>query len=159
MRRALLIVAGAALAAPSAQAQPVGRWISGFGQGMHEAVVRDVRWQEVRFSCPTPQQTRFPPAVTLTVQGRGAESEGRLVLFDVGGRSIPVEMRRQPAAEPGRVEYRLEATDDASRARMVELVRALSGGGRLVIGTPDDGGRHGFSLRGSAEALAGCPRA
>lgn len=157
MRRAGLILVMLA-AAGSAAAQPVGRWVSGFGQGVNEAAVRDIRSQELRFACPTRGQTRFPPSVTLTLEGRGAAVEARPVTFQVDGRGLDWAMDRQPAAEEGRVVYRFEARTDEGVQAMGRLAAALQSGRRLVVLTPDDGRRHGFSLRGSSTALAGCPR-
>lgn len=145
----------AALATP-ALAQPQDRWGSGYGQGIHEASVRNGAGAQFSVSCPEGSPTARP-GFLLSVDGLsgGETREGVGALFMIDSRSYSWRVDRR-VLDQNQVVFSWDAVGPETERELSDLVARLRRGNNVTIAIPTDDVRETFTLAGSSVALSAC---
>lgn len=154
--RLIAAAALAALLATPALAQTEARWGSGYGQGIHEANVRNESGAQFSVSCPEGSPTARP-GFLLTIDGlRGGESaEDVGAMFMIDSRSYSWRVNRK-VLDQNQVVFSWDAVGPEAERELSDLVARLRRGHNVTIAVPTDEIREAFTLAGSSAALSAC---
>ena len=153
------LAAAAALASalsPLAAKAGVGRWTSGYGQGINEATVENTAGTTFYVSCPDAGLNQ-PPSLTLEPKalrgGANIASVGALVT--IGGQNTAVTFQRK-VLDQNQVIFTWDATTMPAKRALGALIGRMERGRSVTVSLPSQSIRETFTLVGSREALAGC---
>lgn len=149
------LVASLLLAAPGlAEAQ--SRWTHGYGQGIHEASIRNAGGASFSVSCPDGSPTARPGLlITFEELTGGQDVEAVPASLVVDGRTINWRLDRR-VLDQNQVVFDWDAAGPETEAQLAALVRSLRNGRRLTVSIPTQNVSEVFSLAGSSAALQSC---
>lgn len=144
------------LAFPCTAVADVGRWTSGYGQGINEATIENALGVKLYISCPDAVLNRSP-SVTLEIPDlRGGVSDdtiGTLVMVDNRSTSLTFERK---VLDQKQVIFDWRADTPAEKRELGRLIGQLERGIMVTVAMPSQSLREAFTLAGSREALRGC---
>lgn len=155
MKPFLAAVAVSAVMLPSlGQAQE--RWGSGYGQGIHEASIRNDSRAQFSVSCPEGSPTARPGFLLNLPDLRGGEArEGVRATIAVDGRDQDWRVDRE-VLDQNQVVFSWHAAGPQTEQQLSDLVRRLRRGNSVTVSVPGDEVEETFTLAGSNVALEAC---
>ena len=155
MRLILAAVAVSALALPAA-AQNDARWTSGYGQGIHEASVRNASGAQFSVSCPDGSPTARPGLLLTLPELEGGETIDAVdAAVTVDGAEHPWRLDRK-VQDQNQVVFAWEAAGPQTAGQLSDLITRLRNGNSMTVSVPGDRVEETFALAGSSAALEVC---
>lgn len=133
-----------------------GVWMTDFGQGIQEAMVRNGQGGEFRFACPL-STNAVQPSITLTIPSSASEEPvSALVRYVVDGREFTFPAQRTGYPDERKASYDTAASTPEAAVVYNRLIAALRRGKTFTAVVVSDRVQHRFGLTGSGRALAEC---
>lgn len=154
--RVILPVVALSTLALAAVAQPDDRWDSGYGQGIHEASVRNASGAQFSINCPEGSPTARPGLLMTLPDISGGETIDAVeATIAIDGVSHDWRLDRK-VLDQNQVSFSWDSAGPQTERQLADLVARLGGGNSVTISIPGDQVEETFTLTGSRAALEAC---